>query len=127
MENHSLSHTRWECLYHIVWIPKYRRKRLYGDLRRELGEILAALVEQMDGAEKVEGSACADHIHTCLRIAPKHAVSSVVGKLKGRSAIVLFGRDRTLWARGYYVSTVGLDEAAVRKYIRSQEETSAIE
>lgn len=84
MENHSLSHTRWECLYHIVWIPKYRRKRLYGDLRRELGEILAALVEQMDGVEKVEGSACVDHIHICLRIAPKHAVSSVVGKLKGR-------------------------------------------
>lgn len=81
----------------------------------------------MDGVEKVEGSACADHIHICLRIAPKHAVSSVVGKLKGRSAIVLFGRDRTLWARGYYVSTVGLDEAAVRKYIRSQEEASAIE
>ena len=91
------------------------------------GGILAALVEQMDGVEKVEGSACADHIHICLRIAPKHAVSSVVGKLKGRSAIVLFGRDRTLWARGYYVSTVGLDEAAVRKYIRSQEEASAIE
>ena len=118
-------------------MPKYRRKRLYGDLRRELGEILAALVEQMDGVEKVEGSACVDHIHICLRIAPKHAVSSVVGKLKGRSAIVLFGRhpelrrvtgrDRTLWARGYYVSTVGLDEAAVRKYIRSQEEASAIE
>ena len=94
-------------------------------------------MEQMDGAEKVEGSACADHIHICLRIAPKHAVSSVVGKLKGRPAIVLFGRhpelrgvtgrDRTLWARGYYVSTVGLDEAAVRKYIRSQEEASAIE
>ena len=106
-------------------------------MRRELGEILAALVEQMDGVEKLEGSACADHIHICLRIAPKHAVSSVVGKLKGRSAIVLFGRhpelrrvtgrDRTLWARGYYVSTVGLDEAAVRKYIRSQEEASAIE
>ena len=137
MENHSLSHTRWECLYHIVWIPKYRRKRPCGDLRRELGEILAALAGQMDGVEKVEGSACADHIHICLRIAPKHAASSVVGKLKGRSAIVLFGRhpelrrvtgrDRTLWARGYYVSTVGLDEAAVRKYIRSQEEASAIE
>ena len=137
MENHSLSHTRWECLYHIVWIPKYRRKALYGGMRRELGEILAALVEQMDGVEKLEGPACVDHIHICLRIAPKHAVSSVVGKLKGRSAIVLFGRhpelrrvtgrDRTLWARGYYVSTVGLDEAAVRRYIRGQEEASAIE
>jgi len=102
-------------------MPKYRRKRLYGDLRRELGEILAALAGRMDGVEKVEGSACVDHIHICLRIAPKHAVSGVVGKLKGRSAIALFGRhpelrgvtgrDHTLWARGYYVSTVGLDEA----------------
>ena len=137
MENHGLSHTRRGCLYHIVWIPKCRRKGPYGGLRRELGEILAALVGQMDGVEKVEGSACADHIHICLRIAPKHAVSSVVGKLKGRSAVVLFGRhpelrkvtgrDRTLWARGYYVSTVGLDEAAVRRYIRAQEEASAIE
>ncbi len=90
----------------------------------------------MDGAEIVEGSACVDHIHICLRIAPKHAVSKVVGKLKGKSAIVLrerhqewravTGRDRTLWARGYYVSTVGLNESVVRRYIQNQEEASRI-
>ena len=136
MEKHSLSHTSWECVYHIVWIPKYRRKVLYGETRREIGEILRTLVDQMDGVEIVEGSACVDHIHICLRIAPKHAVSKVVGKLKGKSAIVLrerhqewravTGRDRTLWARGYYVSTVGLNESVVRRYIQNQEEASRI-
>lgn len=134
MEKHSLSHTSWECVYHVVWIPKYRRKVLYGEARREVGEILRMLTGRMDGVEIVEGSACADHIHMCLRIAPKYAVSSVVGKLKGRSAIVLHerhpewrgitGRDRTLWARGHCVSTIGLDEAKVRKYVREQEEAS---
>nr|WP_314639092.1 IS200/IS605 family transposase [uncultured Olsenella sp.] len=136
MEKHSLSHTSWECVYHIVWIPKYRRKVLYGETRREIGEILRTLVDQMDGVEIVEGSACVDHIHICLRIAPKHAVSKVVGKLKGKSAIVLHerhqewravtGRDRTLWARGYYVSTVGLNESVVGRYIQNQEEASRI-
>ena len=91
----------------------------------------------MDGVEIVEGTMCADHVHVCLRVPPKYAVSKVVGKLKGKSAILLFdrhpewrgvtGRDRTLWARGYYVSTVGLDEAVVRKYIKKQEEGSKIE
>ena len=95
------------------------------------------LVDRMDGVEIVEGSTCPDHIHICLRVAPKHAVSSVVGKLKGKSAILLHerhpewrgitGRDRTLWARGYYVNTIGLDEAKVRKYVREQEEASRIE
>jgi putative transposase len=95
------------------------------------------LVDRMDGVEIVEGSACPDHIHICLRIAPKHSVSNVVGRLKGKSAIVLSGRhpewrsatgrDRTLWARGYYVSTVGLNETVIRKYIREQEEGSRIE
>ena len=137
MEQHSLSHTRWECVYHIVWIPKYRRKILYGERRREIGQILRTLVEHMDGVEIVEGSACPDHIHICLRIAPKHSVSKVVGRLKGKSAIVLFerhpewrgttGRDRTLWARGYYVSTVGLNESVIRKYIQQQEDGSKIE
>ena len=137
MEKHSLSHTSWECVYHIVWIPKYRRKVLYGETRREVGEILRMLAERMDGVEIVEGSACVDHIHICLRIPPKYAVSNVVGRLKGKSAIVLHerhpewrsitGRDRTLWARGYYVNTIGLDEAKVRKYVREQEEASRIE
>ena len=137
MDKNSLSHTSWECVYHIVWIPKYRRKVLYGEARREIGEILAMLVERMDGVEKVEGSVCRDHIHICLRIAPKHSVSSVVGKLKGKSAIILHerhpewrrltGRDRTLWARGYYVSTVGLNESVIRRYIQKQEDGSRIE
>lgn len=137
MDKHSLSHTSWECIYHVVWIPKYRRKVLYGQTRREIGEILRMLVDRMDGVEIVEGTACPDHIHICLRIAPKHSVSNVVGKLKGKSAILLHGRhpewrritgkDRTLWARGYYVNTVGLDEAVVRRYIQRREEGSRIE
>ena len=76
MEKHSLSHTSWECVYHVVWIPKYRRKVLYGETRREIGEILRMLVDHMDGVEIVEGSACPDHIHICLRIAPKHSDDS---------------------------------------------------
>ena len=137
MDKHSLSHTSWECVYHIVWIPKYRRKVLYGETRREVGEILRMLVDHMDGVEIVEGTACVDHIHICLRIAPKHSVSHVVGRLKGKSAIVLHerhpewrkltGRDRTLWARGYYVSTVGLNESIIRRYIQCQEDGSKIE
>ena len=137
MDKHSLSHTSWECVYHIVWIPKYRRKVLYGETRREVGEILRMLVDHMDGVEIVEGTACVDHIHICLRIAPKHSVSHVVGRLKCKSAIVLHerhpewrkltGRDRTLWARGYYVSTVGLNESIIRRYIQRQEDGSKIE
>ena len=137
MDKHSLSHTSWECVYHVVWIPKYRRKVLYGEMRREIGQTLRALAERMDGVEIVEGAACPDHIHMCLRIAPKHSVSGVVGKLKGKSAIILHerhpelrrvtGRDRTLWARGYYVSTVGLNESVIRRYIQRQEDGSRIE
>ena len=137
MDKHSLSHTNWECIYHVVWIPKYRRRVLYGETRREIGEILRMLADHMDGVEIVEGTACVDHIHICLRIAPKHSVSHVVGRLKGKSAIVLHerhpewrkltGRDRTLWARGYYVSTVGLNESIIRRYIQRQEDGSKIE
>ena len=130
MDKHSLSHTSWECVYHIVWIPKYRRKVLYGETRREVGEILRMLVDHMDGVEIVEGTACVDHIHICLRIAPKHSVSHVVGRLKGKSAIVLHERHpewRKLWARGYYVSTVGLNESIIRRYIQRQEDGSKIE
>ena len=137
MENHSLPHTTWECVYHVVWIPKYRRRALYGEVRREVGEILRSLVDHMEGVEIVEGSTRSAHVHICLRVAPKHAVSGVVGRLKGKCSILLHerhpewraitGRDRTMWARGYYVSTVGLNEEAVRRYIRTQEEGSAIE
>lgn len=137
MNKNSLSHTKWECVYHIVWIPKYRRKVLWGEVRQEVGQIIRMLVDHMDSVEMVEGTLCRDHIHICLSIAPKHCLSNVVGKLKGKSAIILFerhpewrsitGRDRTFWARGYYVSTVGYDEEAVRKYVREQEEGSRIE
>ena len=137
MDKHSLSHTGRECVYRIVWIPKYRRKVLYGETRREVGEMLRALAERMGGVEIVEGSACPDHIRICLRIAPKLSVSSVVGKLKGKSAIILHerrpewrraaGRDRTLWARGHCVSTVGLNESVIRRCIRNQEDGSRIE
>ena len=137
MDKHSLPHTGWECVYHIVWIPKCRRKVLHGETRREVGEILGALAERMGGVEMVEGSACPDHIRICLRIAPRLSVSNVVGKLKGKSAIILHGRhpewrraagrDRTLWARGHCVSTVGLNESVIRRCIRNQEDGSRIE
>ena len=137
MPQQSLSHTSWDCVYHVVWIPKYRRKVMYGQFRREIVGIIRDLVAREDGVEIVEGSACPDHIHLCLRVPPKHAVSKVVGRLKGRSSIILHerhpelrlatGRDKTLWARGYYVSTVGLDEAKVREYVRGQEEGSRFE
>ena len=80
MDKHSLSHASWECVYHVVWIPKYRWKVLYGETRREVGEILRMLVDHMDGVEIVEGTACVDHIHICLRIAPKHSVEPRCGQ-----------------------------------------------
>lgn len=137
MAENSLAHTKWDCVYHVVWIPKYGRKVMYGQLRREIVEIIRGLVDREDGVEIVEGAACADHIHLCLRIPPKYAVCKVVGRLKGRSSIMLHerhpewrrsgGGGKTLWARGYYVSTVGLDEAKVRGYIQRQEEGGRFE
>ena len=113
MEKNSLSHTSWECAYHIVRIPKHGRKVPCGERRREMGETLRTLVERMDGVEMVAGGACPDHIRVCLRIAPRHSAGRVVGRPRGKSAMVLSGRrpewrgatgrDRTLWARGYYV------------------------
>ena len=126
----SISHTKWDCTYHIVWIPKYRKKVLYGEVRKELLEIIKELLQHKK-IGIVEGAMCADHVHMSVRIPPKESVSNVMGYVKGKSALALFdrhpewrkrfGRDRTLWARGYFVSTVGLNESAVRKYIRDQE------
>jgi putative transposase len=124
----SLAHTRWECKYHVVFVPKYRRKVLYGQVRRDVGRILRRLCEQRR-IELIEGHAMPDHVHLCLSIPPKFAVSEAVGFLKGKSAIWLSAevaaeRRRTgrhFWARGYFVSTVGLDEKTVREYIRDQE------
>jgi putative transposase len=131
----NLSHTVWECKYHIVWVPKKRRKIVYGKLRKELGTILRRLCEYK-GVEVVEGTLCADHIHMCLAIPPKYSVSTIVGYVKGKSAMILFEkysrlkknfRGHRFWARGYYVSTVGLDEGKIRAYIRNQETSEAIE
>ena len=123
------SHVTWYCLYHVVFIPKYRKKAIFGRLRAEIGKIFRDLCRQF-GIELVEGHAMTDHVHMCLGIPPKYAVAEAIGKLKGKSAILIhkryLGRGKNLagyhfWARGYCVSTVGLDEALVREYIRNQE------
>jgi putative transposase len=124
----SLSHVRWDCKYHIVIVPKYRHKVFYGRTRRRVGEILRELCRQR-GIGLIEGHAMPDHIHMCLSIAPKFSVSCTVGFLKGKSAVLIHrqwmqSRKMTglsFWAVGYCVSTVGLDEEAIRKYIREQE------
>ena len=131
----KLAHTTWECKYHIVFVPKNRRKVIYGKLRRDIGYILRKLCEYKQ-VEVIEGTACADHIHICLSIPPKYSVSTIVGYLKGKSTMIVFERYSILrrnfrghhfWARGYYVSTVGLDERKVRQYIKSQQERDSIE
>lgn len=124
----SLSHVRWDCKYHIVWIPKYRQKVLFGKLRTQVGRILRDLCDQR-GVELLEGHACSDHIHLCLSIPPKYSVAHTVGFLKGKSAVrihrhLLKKRRATglhFWATGYCVSTVGLDEETIRDYVRAQE------
>lgn len=130
----SLSHTVWECKYHVVWVPKCRRKVIYGQLRREVVTILRKLCEYK-GVKILEGKACIDHIHLCISIPPKYAVSTIVGYLKGKTAMMVFERyskvkrnfkGQSFWARGYYVSTVGLDESRVRKYIQDQELNDSI-
>ncbi|HTQ80087.1 MAG TPA: IS200/IS605 family transposase [Thermoanaerobaculia bacterium] len=125
----SLSHTAWDCKYHIVFIPKCRRKALYGQLRKHLGEVFRKLAAQKD-SQVEEGHLMPDHVHMLLAIPPKHAVSQVVGFIKGKSAIHLarvYGERKRnfvgqhFWARGYFVSTVGRDEAVIREYIKKQE------
>jgi putative transposase len=125
----SLSHTRWECKYHVVFIPKYRRKVLYGHLRVHLGEVFRELARHQESTI-AEGHLQPDQVHMLLSLPPKYAVAQVVGYLKGKSAIHIArtygGRERNFvgeqfWARGYCVSTVGRDEAAIRRYIQEQE------
>ena len=125
----SLSHTKWECKYHVVFIPKYRRKAIYGGIRRQLGEILRRLAQQRESRIE-EGHLMPDHVHMMISIPPKYSVSQVIGYIKGKSAIHIarefLGRKRNFvgqnfWARGYFVSTVGRDEAVIREYIRHQE------
>ena len=126
----SLNHTRWECKYHIVFIPKYRRKVLFGELRRELGEVFHRLARQRESLIE-EGHLMHDHVHMMISIPPKYAVAQVIGYIKGKSAIHIArnytGRKRNyvgqhLWARGYFASAVGRDEEIIRAYIRHQEQ-----
>ena len=124
-----LSHSVWDCKYHVIWIPKYRRKELYGDKRKVVVNTIKKWAG-IKGVEIIEGHAMKDHIHLCLSIPPKYSVAGMIGMLKGKSAseVMSFGtrssrmvRGRHFWGRGYCVSTVGLDEERIREYIRNQE------
>ena len=125
----TLTHAKWECKYHVVWIPKCRKKTLYGELRKHLGETFRDLAVQKE-CNVIEGHLLPDHVHILISIPPKYAVSQVVGYIKGKSAIHIartyMGRKKNFtgqnfWARGYFVSTVGTDEETIREYIRRQE------
>ncbi|MCL1940729.1 MAG: IS200/IS605 family transposase [Synergistaceae bacterium] len=125
----SLCHSSWDCKYHIVWIPKYRRKVMFVNIRKHLGEIFRELAKQKERHIE-EGYIAMDHVHMCISIPPKYAVAQVVGFIKGKSAIYIArnfgGRQRNFmgenfWARGYYVSTVGKDEEVIKAYIKNQE------
>lgn len=126
----SLSHSQWDCKYHVVFVPKYRKKALYVELRENLGRIFHELARQKE-CVIVEGHLRPDHVHMCIAIPPKYSVSSIIGYLKGKSAIVIArefrGKQRNytgehFWARGYSASTVGYEVEAIRKYIREQED-----
>ena len=123
---------KWKCQYHIVFIPKYRKKQLYGRLKEDVREIISTLCKYKD-VEIVEGAVCPDHVHICVSIPPKLSVSSFMGYLKGKSTLMIYDRhpelqskwSKAFWARGYYVATVGnITEAAIKKYIQEQSEES---
>ena len=124
----SLAHTTWNCKYHIVFAPKYRRMAIYGKIKADIGKILRKLCEQK-GITIFEATACSDHIHMVIEIPPKYSVSSVMGYLKGKSSLMIFDRhanlkyrygNRHFWCRGYYVDTVGRNEKAIREYVKNQ-------
>ena len=128
IDESQLSHTKYDCQYHIVFIPKFRRKAIYGKLRRDIGVILRRLCEYK-GVEIVEANACIDHIHMLVEIPPKHAVSSFMGYLKGKSSIMIYNkwgnmkfkyRNRSFWCRGYYVDSVGKNTEKIKEYIANQ-------
>ena len=136
MDNQSIQHTRWNCTYHIVFIPKYRRKVMFGETKAEIRDILKKLCE-MKSVQIIEGKICVDHVHMYVAIPPKMAVSEFMSYLKGKSTLMLFDRhpeyrarrsDKHFWARGYYVATVGnVNEATIIEYIRNQEENDKLE
>ena len=132
MDSKSLSHTKWKCQYHIVFIPKDWKKQLYGRLREDVSDVIKTLC-QNKGVEIVEGAVCVDHVHLCVCIPPKMSVSSFMGYLKGKSTLMIYDKhpelqskwSKAFWARGYYVATVGnLTEEAIKKYIQEQSEES---
>ena len=135
MDSSSLAHCKWECQYHIVFIPKYRKKKLYGVVRDDVREIIRTLCKYKK-VQIIAGAVCTDHVHLCVSIPPKLSVSDFVGYLKGKSALMIFDKlpemgnkwDRSFWARGYYVATVGnVNEETVKEYIRRQTEESMSE
>ena len=128
MDNNSLSHTKWNCKYHIIFCPKYRRQVIYGKLRAEIGKILRQLCAYK-GVEIIEAEACSDHIHMLVSIPPKISVSSFMGYLKGKSSLMIFDKfanlkykygNRRFWCEGYYVDTVGRNKKVIEQYIRHQ-------
>lgn len=128
MDNSTLSHTTWNCKYHIIFAPKYRRQIIYRKLKKDIGQILRILCERKQ-VEILAAEACPDHIHLLLKIPPKYSVSSVMGYLKGKSSLMIFDRHanlkykygrRTFWCRGYFVDTVGKNEKRITEYVRSQ-------
>ncbi len=128
MDVNSLAHTKWECKYHIVFAPKYRRQAIYKQIRADVGEILGSLCRRK-GIEIIEAECCPDHIHMLVRIPPKYSVSEIVGYLKGKSSLMIFERhanlkykygNRHFWCRGYYVDTVGKNTAKIKEYIQKQ-------
>ena len=132
MDSSSLAHCKWKCQYHVVFIPKFRRKKLYGTVKDDVRDIIKTLCSYKK-VEIIAGAVCADHVHLCVSIPPKLSISDFVGYLKGKSALMIFDKhpelgskwDRSFWARGYYVATVGnVNEETVKEYIRRQTEES---
>ena len=128
MDNKTLSHTAWNCKYHIVFAPKYRRQIIYGKIKTDIGKILRELCERKE-IEILEATLCKDHVHMLVSIPPKHSVSSIMGYLKGKSSLMIFDRhanlkykygNRHFWCRGYYVDTVGKNKKKIAEYIRNQ-------
>ena len=128
IDNNSLAHTRWNCKYHIVFAPKYRRQAIYGKIRVDIGKSLRMLC-QRKGVEIIEAECCSDHVHMLVAIPPKYSVSSIVGYLKGKSSLMIFDRhanlkykygNRHFWCRGYYVDSVGKNQKQIEEYVRNQ-------
>ena len=128
MNNNSLAHTKWNCKYHIVFAPKYRRQAIYGQIRADIGKIIRELCERK-GVVIIEAEACPDHIHMFVEIPPKYSVSEIMGYLKGKSSLMIFDRhanlkykygNRNFWCRGYYVDTVGKNAKKIAEYVRNQ-------